>query len=56
MIVHQKICRQLLEDNDGGDDDDDTVNCDNNDDDVHIMIMFVRVCVSRWICNNFSRF
>ena len=22
-VVHQKICRQLLEDNDGGDDDDD---------------------------------
>ena len=31
------------------DDDNDNVNHD-NDDDVHIMMKFIRVCVSRWMC------
>ena len=37
------------DDNDNDDNDNDNVNHD-NDDDVHIMMKFMRVCMSRWMC------
>ena len=40
---------KIFNKDDDNDNDNDNVNHDNNDD-VHIMMKFMRVCVSRWMC------
>ena len=49
MMVMMTTMRWQNTVNYDNDDDNDNVNHD-NDDDVHIMMKFMRVCVSRWMC------